>query len=107
MGRNDFFGQLQEEIVHAYREQVGPPPMGGPMDPTRGLQPCFNYTKKGTCDRENCKFAPCAFTEPKDMCHSFRDTGTCRFGAKCKFTGSSISKAMTHIFRFSKSTCPC
>merc|ERR1712001_630885 len=86
MGRNDFFGQLQEEIVHAYREQVGPPPMGGPMDPTRGLQPCFNYTKKGTCDRENCKFAPCAFTEPKDMCHSFRDTGTCKFGAKCKFT---------------------
>jgi hypothetical protein len=67
---------------------MGGPGMMGPggMDPTRGLQPCFNYTKKGTCDRENCKFAPCAFSEPKDMCHSFRDTGTCRFGAKCKFT---------------------
>merc|ERR1719273_1444237 len=65
---------------------MGPGPMGGPMDPTRGLQPCFNYSKKGSCDRENCKFAPCAFTEPKDMCHMFRDTGTCRFGAKCKFT---------------------
>ena len=52
--RNDFFGQLQNEIVHAYHEQAGPPrgyggPMGGPMmmggpgmmgpggmDPTRG-----------------------------------------------------------------------
>ena len=82
----------------------GGPPNGQQTTPTnkaggtggqqRSQKPCYEWLQSGTCSRPHgkCKFAHTAATKKsqpskvdRPPCFLFRDTGTCRFGASCKF----------------------
>jgi hypothetical protein len=69
---------------------------------------CYTFRDTGVCDYgENCRFAPCCFGEggkgtgggngggfkrrsngggrEPGICYTFRDTGECKYGTRCKF----------------------
>jgi hypothetical protein len=97
-GQLERYGERHSEETGDLRERIGLIHEVAHVNAVAAGRVCYQFQETGSCRFPNCKFAhtrggggggmqsPSAFGRGRTVCRDFRRTGTCSYGARCKFS---------------------